>query len=182
MARKGQFKKGGGRVGTATRNRSSGGGGRRRKSSGGGRSTAIVVVPSASPARRPARRHPARHHKAKHRRRHHKGGGRAGVTIPKLVGTAIVMANVAGTATGPAGDKIYNLIQKIPGAKTFGGTATAGLALGAVYKFTRFGGRLRPLMACAGLIGVVAAALKVGEQGTSFKWLGGSDDYMDVQG
>lgn len=180
MARKGQFKKGGGRVGTASRSHGGGGGRKRRASSG--RSTAIVVVPSAAPARRRQKSLARHHHKKPHKRRHHRGGGHGGVTTAKLVGTAIVLANVAGTNSGPLGAKVYDLVQKIPGAKTFGGAATAGLVLGATYKYTKIGGRFRPLMACAGIIGLVAAALKIGEQGTSFKWLGGdSGDYLDVQ-
>lgn len=173
MARKGQFKKGGGRHG--------GGSSRTRKRSGG--STALVVV---APPRAPARRHTSHPAKQSHsgkrkggRRRH---GGHGGITIPKLVGTGLVLANVAGTNNGPLGDKVYNLVQKIPGAKTFGGAATAGLAAGAIYKFTRAGGRLRPYLACAGLIGVIGAVLKVGEQGTAFKWLGDTNDsIMDVE-
>lgn len=167
MARKGQFKKGGGRHGggsTRTRKRSSG-------------STSLVVVAPRAPARRHTS-HPAkRHHKG--RRKGRRGGGHGGVTIPKLVGTGLVLANVCGTNNGPLGDKVYNLVQKIPGAKTFGGAATAGLTAGAIYKFTRFGGRFRPYLACAGLIGVIGAILKVGEQGTAFKWLG-EDEVMDV--
>lgn len=171
MARKGQFKKGGGRHG--------GGSSRTRKRSGG--STSLVVVTPRAPARRHTS-HPAkRHHKRKGGRRRH-GGGHGGITIPKLVGTGLVLANVAGTNNGPLGDKVYNLVQKIPGAKTFGGAATAGLAAGAIYKFTRMGGRFRPYLACAGLIGVVGAILKVGEQGTAFKWLGDTNDHiMDVE-
>jgi len=165
MARKGQFKKGGGRVGGATRTRS--------KSR---RTTAIVVVPSQ---RRPThRRKHAVHHKAKHRRRH--GGSGGGVTVGKLAGAALVLANVAGTNNGPLGDKVYNLVQKIPGTKTFGGAATAGLVLGGVGKFTGFGGRFRPWLRAAGWVGVIAAFLKLGEQGTAFKWVG-DDDVMDVE-
>lgn len=171
MARKGQFKKGGGRHG--------GGGGSRTRSRKRS-STALVVVAPRAPARR--RSAAMVHHKRKgsHRKRHH-GGGRGGITIPKLVGTGLVLANVAGTNNGPLGDKVYNLVQKIPGAKTFGGAATAGLAAGAVYKFTRMGGRFRPYLACAGLIGIVGAVLKIGEQGTAFKWLGDTDQVMDVE-
>lgn len=172
MARKGQFKKGGGRHG--------GGSSKSRKRSSG--STAIVVVPSRAPARRHSSGHPARRHKGRKHRRHSGHGGRGGITIPKLAGTALILANVAGTNNGPLGDKVYNLVQKIPGAKTFGGAATAGLTAGAIYKFTRFGGRFRPYLACAGLVGVVGALLKIGEQGTAFKWLGDvTDQVMDVE-
>jgi hypothetical protein len=172
MARKGQFKKGGGRHGGGSSKS------RKRRSS----STSLVVVTPRAPARRHASHHPAKRHKGHGRRRGHGGGGRGGVTIPKLVGTTLVLANVCGTNNGPLGDKVYNLVQKIPGAKTFGGAATAGLAAGAIYKFTRMGGRFRPYLACAGLIGVIGAALKIGEQGTAFKWLGDTNDQvMDVE-
>lgn len=168
MARKGQFKKGGGRVGDGRTRTSS-----RSKSR---RTTAIVVVPSQ---RRPThRRRHAVHHKAKHRRR--SGGGGGGVSVGKLAGAALVLANVAGTNNGPLGDKVYNLVQKIPGAKTFGGAAVGGLAIGAVGKFTGIGGRFRPWMRAAGIVGIIAAFLKLGEQGTAFKWIG-DDDVMDVE-
>ena len=169
MARKGQFKKGGGRVGDGrTRSHS------RSKSR---RTTAIVVVPPAGRATHRRRR--AHHHKATtHRRRH--SGGSGGLTIGKIAGTALVLANVAGTNNGPLGDKVYNLVQKIPGTKTFGGAATAGLTLGAIGKFTGFGGRFRPWLRAAGWVGVIAAFLKLGEQGTAFKWVG-DDDVMDVE-
>ncbi len=172
MARKGQFKKGGGRHG--------GGSSKSRKRSSS--STSLVVVTPRAPARRHASsHHPAKKHKG-HGKRRRGHGGRGGITIPKLVGTTLVLANVAGTNNGPLGSKVHDLVQKIPGAKTFGGAATAGLACGAIYKFTRFGGRFRPYLACAGLVGIIGAALKVGEQGTAFKWLGDTNDQvMDVE-
>jgi len=171
MARKGQFKKGGGRVGDGrTRSHS------RSKSR---RTTAIVVVPPAGRATHRRRRATHPHHKATtHRRR--RGSGSGGVTVAKLAGTALVLANVAGTNSGPLGSKVYDLVQKIPGTKTFGGAATAGLTLGAIGKFTGFGGRLRPWLRAAGWVGVIAAFLKLGEQGTAFKWVG-DDDVMDVE-
>jgi hypothetical protein len=170
MARKGQFKKGGGHVGDGrTRSRS------RSKSR---RTTAIVVVPPAGRATH-RRRGTRPHHKATtHRRR--RGSGSGGVTVAKLAGTALVLANVAGTNSGPLGSKVYDLVQKIPGTKTFGGAATAGLTLGAIGKFTGFGGRFRPWLRAAGWVGVIAAFLKLGEQGTAFKWVG-DDDVMDVE-
>jgi hypothetical protein len=168
MARKGQFKKGGGRHG---------GGTSRSKSR---RSTSLVVI---APPRAPARRKRSGHAHAAHHRKHRRkssGGATSGCTIPKLIGTTLVLANVAGTNNGPLGATVYNVVQKIPGAKTFGGAAVAGMTIGAIHKFTRFGGSLRPLMKCAGLVGIIAAAIKLGEQGTAFKWLGG-DDVMEVE-
>lgn len=166
MARKGQFKKGGGRHGGPSRSKSR-------------RSTSLVVI---APPRAPARRKRSHSHAVHHRKRARKGSGGAtgGCTLPKLIGTTLVLANVAGTNNGPLGATVYNVVQKIPGAKTFGGAAVAGMTIGAIHKFTRFGGSLRPLMKCAGLVGVIAAAIKLGEQGTAFKWLGG-DDVMEVE-
>lgn len=102
------------------------------------------------------------------------------MTIGKLAGSALVLANVAGTNTGPLGAKVYDLVQKIPGAKTFGGAAVAGMTIGGVAKFTGIGGRFRPWMRAAGWVGLIAAFLKLGEQGTNFKWVG-DDDVMDVE-
>lgn len=171
MARKGQFKKGGGRHGgTSSRPRS-----RSR------RSTALVVV---APPRAPARRRSKHAHVVHHRRGRRKGSGgpASGCTIPKLIGTTLILGNVAGTNNGPLGATVYNLVQKIPGTKTFGGAATAGMVLGAVGKWTGIGGpRLRPWLRCAGIVGVIAAGLKVAEQGTAFKWLGDADTVMEVE-
>jgi len=167
MARKGQFKKGGGRVGGGTR--------KHRTSKGG----ALVIAPVAMPvARRSPRKAPkAHHHKKRSHRRH--GGGHGGVTLVKAAVAAGVLANVADAKDGILGDKVYNFVQKLPGAKTFGGAVTTGLYLGAIHKFTRFGGRYRPWLAAAGLVGVIGAGLKLGLQGTGFKWLG--DSVMDVE-
>lgn len=172
MARKGQFKKGGGRVGGgATPARS-----RKRASS-----TAIVVVPRALPAHKRRSTSVAHHQKAHHpkRRRHH---GHGGITLGKIFLTTIGLSSACGTNSGPLGAKAYDLIQKVPGAKTFGGAATAGLLAGGIYKFTKFGGRGRPWLAAAGIVGVVLAAAKLGEQGTAFKWLGDAGGgVMDVE-
>lgn len=169
MAKKGQFKKGGGRH------------------SGG----AMVVV------ERVARKQTKRKRrvgigtsasgrsfevKPKKRRRAHASHG---ISLTKAVGTALVLGNVAGKNNGVLGPTVYDLVQKVPGAKTIGGTAAAGLIIGGVWKFTKIGGRLRPLMACAGLVGAVAAALKLAEVGSDIKWLGdagdSSDHLMDVE-
>lgn len=167
---KGRFVKSGGG------HRRSGG---RRRSAG---TTAIVLATPRAPARRasaaPAHRH-KKHHGRRGHRRHHSGG----VTIAKLVGAGVVLGSLAETNTGPAGDKVYNLVQKLPGAKTFGGAVTAGLYLGALGKWTRLGrGRWGAWMRAAGAIGVVGAALKVGAAGTKFQWLGAeAQPYGDFQ-
>lgn len=168
MARKGQFKKGGGRVGggTAVKHRAASKG-------------ALVIAPVAVPVARsrPSKRKAhTQHHPKKRHRRHGAGGG--GVTLVKALVAAGTLAN-ATAKDGLLGDRVYSLVQKLPGTKTFGGAVTAGLYLGAIHRFTRFGGRFRPWLAAAGLVGVIGAGLKLGEQGTSFKWLG--DSVMDVE-
>lgn len=177
MARKGQFKKGGGRVGggalvkyrAPARPKA-----RRRKA-------ARRAAPSAGRYSRPRSEHvdvisvsaPRRSSK---RRSSGRRGGHHGVTFGKLLGTGIVLANTCEVNNGLLGDKIYNVVQKIPGAKTLGGAATAGLALGAIGKYTGIGGpRLRPWLLTAGVVGIVLSALKVGSAGTNFKWLGEAD-------
>lgn len=175
MARAGQFKKGGGRVGGGGKSKS-------RKTKG----KAIVVSPPRMIVVQPARRksHAVKHHgmgmvRASHSspaRRRRGGGGHGGVTLGKIVLTGLVLGATCESATSPAGATIYNQVQKIPGAKTVGGASAAGLAIGALYKFTRFGGRFRPYMAAAGIVGVVLAAVKAGQQNTQFKWLGDADD------
>lgn len=152
----GQFKKGGGRVG---------------KGGGGGGTTTVVVAAAARPPVKRATRKVTHHKKTrKHHKRH--SGSSAGVTIPKIGAAALLLASAAGTNNGPLGATVYDLVQKVPGAKTFGGAATAGLLLGGLHHFTKFGGGLRPYMRAAGIVGVVAAALKLGEAGMQFKWLG----------
>jgi hypothetical protein len=172
MARKGQFKKGGGRVG-----------GMPSRISGGRGNDVIVVNAPASPRKTKRKSVSVKRKGGGKRKGKRRGGSTArGITLGKVVGSALVLASVAGTNNGPLGSKVYDLVQKVPGAKTFGGAATAGLIAGGLYKFTKFGGRFRPWMAAAGLVGAIAAGLKLGEQGTSFKWLGdGDDDVMHVE-
>lgn len=176
MARKGQFKKGGGRVGDGR----SGGGKQSRA-----RKTAQIVHVKRSV---PAVRHSTVHHVAAAaprprggRRRH-----RSDIGTGTVIATALIMGNTLGTNNGILGDKLYNLAQKIPGAKTFGNVAVTGAVAGALYKWTDIGkgSIIKPILGAMGIVGAVAGALKFGEAGTSFKWLGGDSrgDFMDVQG
>ena len=177
MPRAGQFKPGGGRYGRATTG--SGGkkrkSGSRRRSSGGGGAMVVVRETIAAP-RRAAPRGAAVHHVKGHRkggRRRSARGGGGSVSIPKLAATAVVLGNVAGKADGVLGGTVYNLVQKLPGAKTFGGAETVGLYCAALHEFTGIGGRFRPWLKLAGYVGVIGAGLKLGNAGTNFKWLGG---------
>lgn len=188
MPRAGQFKPGGGRYGRTTTG--SGGkkrksGSRRRSSGGGGAMVVVRETINTAPRRAAARRAPVpvHHHVKAHpgkRRRHARGGG--AVSIPKLVATAVVLGNVAGKADGVLGGTVYNLVQKLPGAKTFGGAETVGLYCAALHEFTGVGGRLRPWLKLAGYVGVIGAGLKLGNAGTNFKWVGAPGrDMFDIE-
>ena len=168
------------------------GGSKKRKSGTRRRSSpsrAMVVV-NETIATRPASRRPARratshaaHHARGHRRRRASGDG--GANIWKVGASALVLANVAGRADGVAGQTVYNLVQKLPGAKTLGGAAAAGLYIGGVHRFTRIGGSLRPWMKAAGIVGVVLGLAKVGELGVNLKWLGdprGAGGHFEFEG
>lgn len=160
----------------------SGGGSRKRRSSSGG-GTALVIRENISVQKRPATktRYVTQKKKGGHRRRHHGGGG---VTIAKVVGAGLLLGSAAETNNGPLGPTVYNMVQKLPGVKTFGGAVTAGLYIGALGKYTRLGrGRAGAWMRAAGIIGLAGAALKIGAQGTKFQWLGADapDPYMHVR-
>jgi len=187
MPRAGQFKPGGGRYGAKT---GSGGkkrkSGSRRRSSGGGGAMVVVRETVAAPRRAAPRRqvhHHVKGHKKHGRRRSARG---LHISLPKLAATAVVLGNVAGKADGVAGATVYNLVQKLPGAKTFGGAETVGLYCAAIHEFTGFGGRFRPWLKLAGYVGVIGAGLKLGNAGTNFKWLGnpgdpGRRDMFDIE-
>ena len=106
------------------------------------------------------------------------------MSLGKVVATGLVLGSACETNNGPLGPTIYNVIQKIPGAKTFGGAATAGMALGALHEFTSIGGpTVRPFLKIAGILGLGLAAIKVGITGQAFKWVGdtGDDSIMSVE-
>jgi len=156
-----------------------------RRRSGGGGTKALVIQERISVSRPRRSSAPAvytKKRKGGHRRRHH----HSRVTPAKLIGTALVLGSAAETANGPLGGTLFNLVQKLPGQKTFGGAVTAGLYAGAL-SYTKFGGRgwWGPLLRCAGIVGVVGAGLKIGAAGTKFQWLGGdagqADPYMHVR-
>lgn len=199
MARKGQFKKGGGRVGDGTSSR--GGSGKRKSRTRVASSGSTALVRSQTRAMRPVVRNDIvviddGHHLGHYSRPTHRvagyvhgggggggrrrgkrggGGGSSGVTLMKIAAAAAVLGATFGTQA-MAPQAVRDAAAKIPGAKTFGAATTVGLGLGAVYKYTRIGGRFRPWLAAAGVVGVVSAAMKIGDQGTSFKFLGDGDD------
>ncbi len=107
-----------------------------------------------------------------HRRRG-KGRGAGGISVGRLL-----VAGVALGFIGRAGGMGGAIAAKIPGNKTFGGPATLGLFCFAVDRWVKH----NPWLRAAGVIGVAAAALKVGEQGTAFQWVGDDDVGIDLAG
>lgn len=162
MARKGQFKKGGGRVG-------SGGSRRRARRS---TTTAIVVAAPRSATRRrsyaPATRRMRRTRRAR-------GGRGSGINLLH-VGVAAAGLAYLTSANGP--EVIKKVTSKIPGNATFGAAATLGVGCLAVDRFVKPNKWLKLL----GTAGVVLAAAQVGAKGKDFKWVGddGYDDVADI--
>lgn len=161
MARKGQFKKGGGRVGHASHH---------------GKHKAKTRYVTKTKTR-------TVHVKAKHHRRRSHGGGGVGLKHLAIAGGAL--AFLTGAASPIAA--IKDNANKLPGAKTFGATAVAGVALLAIDKFVKPNKWLR----AAGYAGIVIAAATVGNKGSSFSFVGdapqlrGADDGSfdgDVEG
>jgi hypothetical protein len=106
-------------------------------------------------------------------RRRGRGGGK--LSLLHLGLAAGGLAYLTSQGTGPK--FVTENIAKIPGAKTFGGTAVAGIACLAVDRYVKPNKWLR----LAGYAGVIAAAMQVGKAGSSFKWVGDDgDDVADV--
>jgi len=152
------------------------GGSTRRRSR---RSGALVVSRPSRPL--VVTRYRTRH--VKHRRRGRRGAASGGVSMGKLAIAGLALGAVFGENSSIAPAQAKAVVQKIPGSKTFGNTAIAGMAIGAVHHFTHFGGRFRPWMKAAGLVGLALAAVKLGTDNTSFKFVGEEDDgdLMDVE-
>jgi hypothetical protein len=105
--------------------------------------------------------------KSHHGRRRHHGGGKMNLLHLAVAGAGL--AYLTGSAS-PV-QAIPQNIAKIPGSKTFGNAATAGLACLAIDRFVKRNKWLR----AAGVIGVVLGAVQVGQKGADFKWLGDED-------
>lgn len=146
-----------------------------------GGTTAIVVAAPRAVARRRSSPKPAK----RHTKRRRSGGGGGGVTMGKLIGAGIGLSLLTSESgvmkDNSLGKTVRETLDKVPGTKTLGRVAVAGLGLGAIGKWVVKGGRVRPWLLAAGAVGIVAAAIKVGEQNSDFKWLGDDDDMMDVQ-
>jgi hypothetical protein len=143
---------------TLTRSRSGRFVSTRRRSSVVRRSSPAVVVVGGG-TRRGSRRGRSR-----------RGGG---MSIGKLL-----VAGVALGYVGRAGGMAAGIASKVPGNKTFGGPAALGIACFAIDKWVK----PNPWLKAAGVIGIAAAALKVGEQNTAFQWVGDDDVGIDLAG
>jgi hypothetical protein len=104
----------------------------------------------------------------KAKRRRARGGG--GGAVP-LLPLAVIAGGLA-YLTGPQGPKfVTQNLAKVPGVKTFGAAAVAGVGCLAIDRFVKPNRYLR----IAGYVGIVLAAMQVGTKGTGFKWLGDDD-------
>lgn len=139
--------------------------GRNRKGQFTKRSTALVRRKSSS----------VTHRRGYGRRRRRSGGGGTGVTLAKVIAAGVVVGYVF--ADGAPADSMRAKARSffandIPGGKTFGPAATVGAAALLVDRFLYRNPWVRGL----GYLGVGLAAVKLGQQGTDFKWLGEGDD------
>lgn len=152
MARKGQFKKGGGRVGS--------GHARKRSSSKAITRYRTRTITKTRRVHVGARKH----------RRGRRRGGSGGINMLHL---GLATAGLA-FVTGPKSPitQVRDMGAKIPGAKTFGTAAAVGVAALAVDRFLKPNKWLKLL----GTAGVILAAAKIGESGTDFKFVGDDDD------
>jgi hypothetical protein len=130
------------------------------------------------------------YHKPKRHTRSRRSGGGDGSLTSTLVKVVIVGAGLgylASDKTGPADSMRAKVraffVDTIPGGKTFGPAATIGVVALGVNHFLYKSKWLK----WAGIIGLGVAAMKLGDQGTDFKWLGEPaghepDDYVaDVE-
>jgi len=115
-----------------------------------------------------------RHVKAKGTRRGRRRSAGGGSIRPLHL--ALASAGVAYLTSAKGPQTVKDMVNKVPGAKTFGAPAALGIACLAVDKFVKPNRWLK----LAGYAGIVAAAMKVGEQGSSFKWVG--DNEFDMAG
>ena len=154
MAHKGQFKKGGGRIGDRSHARSHGG--------------AMTHTPRTRTITKTKTR--TRTVKVRSRRR----GGAGFPRMLPLAATAVGIAYLTG-AKGP--DFVRTNLAKVPGVKTFGAPAVFGLGCLAVDRFVKPNRWLK----LAGLAGIVLAAAQIGAKGADFKWVGDDGDMSDLE-
>lgn len=94
----------------------------------------------------------------------------------KLTHLAIASAGLAFMTSAKSPVKaLTDFADKIPGTKTFGAPAMIGVACLAVDRFVKPNRWLKLL----GTAGIVLAAVKVGSEGTDFKFVGDEGDVGD---
>lgn len=130
------------------------------------------------------RRSTAITHRRKTHRRHHRshrrrGGG--GISSGAIVPVALTAAGLA-FLTGPSGPtQVKTYADKVPGAKTFGAVPVVG---GVLWGIDKLGIYRSKWFRLAGVVGAVAAAIKIGTEGKNFKFVGDDDigdyDLSDV--
>jgi hypothetical protein len=106
----------------------------------------------------------------KGRRRRGRRGGRSGGIRPLHLALAGAGLGFLFGAKSPV-KQLPDLANKIPGSKTFGAPAVAGIACLAIDKMVKPNKWLR----LAGYAGIALAALQVGQQGSDFKFVGDDD-------
>jgi len=154
MARKGQFKKGGGRIGDG-----------RAHHKAKHRHVAMTHRPRTHTVTVTKNRTKYVKVKSKHR------GGKHGGGI-KLTHLAIAAAGLGYITSDKHGvEFVKTNAAKLPGAATFGVPATIGLYALAVDRYVKPNRWLRLL----GYAGLITAAMKVGTEGSDFKVVGDSD-------
>lgn len=141
---------------------------------GGGSGGALVLVRSAPPARR-RRASAPRKHRVTRRRRSSARGGAFSVAKLALAGAGLAALVHENSPLASKMPMVRDAIAKVPGAKTFGNTAVAGVACLAIDKWVKPNKWLR----LAGYVGIASAAIKLGAENTGFKFVGDEDgDYI----
>jgi hypothetical protein len=119
-----------------------------------------------------ARRSRRRYHLAKMPRRRRSSRRGTGINMVHLGAATLGLAYLTGAASPIK--QIPTMAAKIPGAKTFGAPAVVGVTALAVNHF-----RPNKWLKLLGAAGIVLAAARVGEKGSSFSWVGDDDDVAD---
>lgn len=119
-------------------------------------------------------------HAATRPRRRRSGKHSGALSLTKLGIAAVGIGWLTSAQSSPAVKVRDFFATTIPGGKTFGPAAMLG---GTALVIDRFVYK-SPWLRAAGIVGVVAAALKLGEQNTGFKFLGdvsgdhGEDEFV----
>lgn len=148
---------------------------------GGGGGGALAVRPKTRTITKT--KYKTRHVQVKGKRRRGRRHASGGPSLGKILITAGAAGFLLSDKTPVPSVKTF-LTDKVPGGKTFGPVATAGAIAFGLDRFWR----PNPWFKALAIVGLGAAALKIGEQNTGFKFLGdqydgAADDFVaDVEG